>query len=237
MRRARSLVAIAALAGAGLLVAPASAQEPEVGVAHVTPAEGGSTTPFRVDIPPGASCPGDSAEDGYRVNSYMVPVAVPALEVTFDGMGPTPASFGTYDTFREPLFDIDTNSFVSRQTANAEAPGDPGPILELPEFSYGVYEPGDLPPGRYRIGITCTLLNEIVLIWDAEVEVTEDADDDPAQIRWRVVSAPPVEEASDSSFAVGSLAVGAVLATGLAVFAIRRRGTQRRPSSRSLEDA
>jgi uncharacterized protein (TIGR03382 family) len=214
---ARALGLMALLAY--LLIAPAvSARAQDVGGAVVSPNEGGSATPFSVRLPDGSTCPGDSANDGYRVNSYMVPGAVDPAEITYDGLGPTPAAYGDHSTFREPLFDIETNSFASAQTADAETPGEPGPIISIPMFSFGVYAPGDLPAGRYHIGIACTLINEIVTIWDAEIVVTRSNDDEPAQIRWRV--------ADGSRASTGTSNVGApvaVLAVVVVVLVRRRR--------------
>jgi hypothetical protein len=44
---------------------------------------GGSSTPFTVDLPPRAACPGDTAHDGYRVYSYLVPKGTDLSSVTF----------------------------------------------------------------------------------------------------------------------------------------------------------
>ena len=48
---------------------------------------GGSATPFTLRLPDGAACPGDSANDGYRVNSYMVPLDVDPTTVTYLNAG------------------------------------------------------------------------------------------------------------------------------------------------------
>jgi MYXO-CTERM domain-containing protein len=218
-RRRVAPVALFALLLAGS--APlASAQD--IGDASVQPREGGSSTPFTVRPPDGATCPGDSADDGYRVNSFMVPAGVAPTAITFDGLGPTPPAFGAYETFREPLFDLETNSFVSAQTADAEAPREPGTIINIPAFSFGVYTPGDVPAGRYRIGIACTLLNEITTVWDAEIVVDAASDDEPAGIRWRVDAPAGAEDGTDAAAPLAALAVAVLMGA----FAIRRR---RRP--------
>jgi hypothetical protein len=44
---------------------------------------GSSSTPFTVALPPRAACPGDTAHDGYRVYSYLVPKGTDLSSVTF----------------------------------------------------------------------------------------------------------------------------------------------------------
>lgn len=184
---------------------------------------GGSATPFTLRLPDGAACPGDSANDGYRVNSYMVPLDVDPTTVTYDGTGPVPATLGINGSFRQPLYDLVTHPFVSHQTAEAAAPGAPGPIVNVPAFSFGVFARGDVPSGRYHVGIACTRLNEIEVVWDAELQVTEDAGDEPASLRWTTVGSTSNEDTGPSS----ALAVGAAAAVGAVVLIGRAR--RRRP--------
>lgn len=226
VRRLALLVALLA----GGVTHPARAQD--VGEAMVSPREGGSRTAFTVRPPEGSTCPGDSADDGYRVNSYMVPSTVAPNAITFDGLGPTPQSFGDYATFREPLFDLETNSFASAQTADAERPREPGPIINIPRFSFAVYEPGDLPVGRYRVGIACTLLNEVVTIWSAELVVTSAPSDRPAQVRWSVIA----DAADHASGAPGAPIVWAVVALGAGALLIHRRRKPQLTTTR-MEDS
>ncbi len=208
------------------------------GRAIIDPTEGGSRTAFTLQIPDGATCSGDSANDSYRVNSYMVPAAVEPASVTFDGLGPTPLAFEDYDTFRQPLFDRESNSYVSAQTADALEPGLPGPIINIPEFDLAVYEPGDLPAGRYHIGIMCTLFNEVVTIWDTEIVVSDAPDDEPAQIRWRVADDTGGVGGDDTGASAPVIAALAAAASGVALLVARtrRRPRQATPAP-SLEDA
>jgi hypothetical protein len=227
--RRRPVLAVAAvLATVAGAPRPAAAETPVERARVVAPAGvsidgGGSTTEFTLQLPAGASCPGDSANDGYRVNSYMVPITLDPGSVTYDGLGPTPLTLGDAGTFVQPLYDIATNSFASAQTADAAAPGEPGPIVNLPAFSFAVFAPGDVPPGRYHLGIACTLLNQIVALWDAELIVTTARDDAPAQIHWTVPDVDPPGGSSDPTVAIGVIA--ALAAVALTIHRTRRRAS------------
>ncbi|MEQ1786050.1 MAG: hypothetical protein ABL966_03270 [Acidimicrobiales bacterium] len=189
--------------------------------------EGGSATPFTLRLPDRASCPGDSANAGWRVNSYMVPEAVDVATLPYDGTGPTPYGLGDLEVFRQPLYTLRTDPYVSAQTLEVEVPGDPGEIIDIPDFSFAVFAPGDVPPGRYHLGIACTLLNEVALVWDAEVVVTAAPADAPAQLHWRVAE-PSVSSPNEGQWAPALSLLG--VAGGLvALVAVSRR--QRPPIS------
>ncbi|MEO7570861.1 MAG: hypothetical protein ABIX10_00335 [Acidimicrobiales bacterium] len=237
LRRAAA-VAILALLLAASVVAPAGAGSVPVGDVELDPGEGGSTTRFALRLPEGASCPGDSANDGYRVNSYLVPIAVEPTAVTYNGTGPIPYAYGTYADYRTPLYDVETNSVASVQTANAVVPGEPGPIVNLPAFDFAVFGPGDLPAGRYNVGIACTLLNEIVSVWNTELVVTEAPDDQPAQIRWAAVDGGGESDASSGTSSGVVATVGLAGVVGLILIFVTRRRRMPQPAvTASLEDA
>ena len=231
MRR-RPLARALATAAALLLLQSASAgaqSDPSIDNVRLEPSSGGTTTPFVVELPAGSTCPGDSANDGYRVNSYLVPAEQAPAEITFDGLGPQPNALGDYESFRQPLYDVETTPYASVQTAEAEEKGGPGRILDLPPFDFAVFGPGDLPAGTYNIGVVCTLLNEIVRIWGTQIAVTGSGPDD---LRWAVTG----EQLADDSFpippAVLPIAGGAVV---LLLLTWRwRRVDRRTPTSESI---
>ncbi len=242
LRRLVKGAAAIALAGSfGFPVAAASAPAEDAGEAMLTAGEGsrrlakgGSTTQFSIRLPVGASCPGDTANDGYRVQSFMAPATVVASTIEFDGLGPRPNAYGDWATFRQPLYDLATRPLDAGFTAVATAPGQPGPIINLPVFSFAVYAPGELPPGSYRLGIVCTLSNQPVRFWDTEIEVRAAPDDKPAQVSWRVTgdsqAAEPAERGSRTGLLAGALAIVAVLTV------YSRQRLRSRTSSESLED-
>lgn len=194
--------------------------------------EGGSATEFSLRLPKGASCPGDSADGNYRVQSYMVPDSIAPADVQYDGLGPKPNAYGDWATFRQPLYDTATNAFDTAQTANAAKPGLPGRIVNLPTFTFDVYRPGELPEGRYHVGIACTLSNRPVRYWDTELVLTRSPDDEPARISWALAARTGVAEASSSSVpAAAGVLVGVVAAAGVHVLK-RRRHSRRLPGAR-----
>lgn len=233
---------LAATAVLVLASPPTGAQEVEVATARIVDQAGspqrggGSLDAFTLQLPTDASCPGDSADEGYRVNSYMVPAAEAPEAVTYDGLGPTPKVHGRYEGFRQPLYDVGSAFFVSALTADADQPGAPGQILQPPLFDFGVYAPGDLPAGTYRVGIACTLLNEVARVWDAELRVVEDPTDEPAGIRWEAVGV--VGDPADGGSGPGlplTVALGAAVGGAALVLNRRRRAPARTRASR--EDA
>jgi hypothetical protein len=219
------------------LAPPARAQSPEVGEAVVVgrggrePAGGGSGTDFSLRLPDGAECPGDSAFEDWRINGYMVPAAVDVATLTYDGLGPAPAALQDYDTFRQPLYDTDTNPYASAMTAAVEKRGDPGVIADIPMFTFSVYPPGDVPAGRYHVGIACTLLNEVGRVWDAEIVIAEAADDHPSQLHWEVMGAAPGGSASELPPPLVVLAAAAAIAA-IVTATRRRRASSPVPVSR-----
>ena len=119
---------------------------------------GGSTTSFRFNLPPGVACKGDSANAGYRIQSYLVPQSVDLDTLRFSSEGPLPAA----GEVRQPLFQSSGpnsgNPLIDEQTATAVPAGGPGPIIQpLPSFNFAVFPAGFLQPGTYNIGIACTL--------------------------------------------------------------------------------
>ena len=239
----RVLAALAVAAVVGASAAPARADVAEdAGDALVVAGagsterltEGGSATNFSLRLPDDASCPGDSANDNYRVQSYMVPKGIGPGDVEYDGLGPKPNAYGDWATFRQPLYDTATAAFDTAQTADNPEAGHPGKIVNLPSFTFGVYRPGELPAGRYDVGIACTRFNRPVRYWDAELVVVETPADLPAQIRWSVAAGAGGSGASTNtggSSRSGPVTAGALSAALLAAGVYIRR---RRPFRRQL---
>lgn len=175
---------------------------------------GGSATSFSLRLPEAASCPGDSANDNYRVQSFIVPVTDDPATLTYGSQGP--AGEG-----RWALYDMTTSPFVNALTEVSGGPGQPGRITPLPQLSFAVFPVGTFTDGRYRVGVACTEWSETVRYWDTEIDVVAAPGDEPAQLRWAVVGAPAPSGVAGLPLLVGVSVLGVVVA--LVTVALRRR--------------
>lgn len=218
----------------GLVVAPsASAQEP-VGEALVVDASdpsraierGGSADLFTLRLPEGASCPGDSANDGYRVQTFIVPSDDDPATLIYESTQPVGEG-------RWGLIKPDTRPVINEFTEMNTGPGQPGRIGGIPALTFGIYPPGLFGDGEYRIGVACTLYNETKRVWATSIVLTNDAEDAPAELTWRLASAS--SEPSGRNDDGRLVLILAAVALGGAGLALLLRRSARRDRSPSLE--
>lgn len=185
--------------------------------------DGNTVLGFR--LPSGASCPGDSEHDQWRVQTFIVPADVDPGTLTYDSVGPV--GEGLY-----ALYGIDTNPQVHGLTAPNGGAGLPGLIVGLRSMSFEVFPPGTLTDGTYRIGVACTYFRETASYWDTQIEITRDPENKPAEISWRAVSSPESRTEAGESEALSSgsgsragilVAAAGVTALAAAFFARRSR--------------
>lgn len=159
-------------------------------------AGGAATTPFSLALPDGAACTGDSIEGEYRVQSFMVPQSVDPTTLTFEGMGPSQKGVGA--AFRQPLYAVNTTAYANAATNLADKPGGPGTIINIPNFSLGVFKAGDVPAGRYALGVACTKgpasATQIDRLWATTLDVAVDG----GAVTWTT------EPAADDAAATGA---------------------------------
>jgi len=241
-RGSRTRRSVAVALGAAWMAVPtvAGAQTPgqvgaperagDVAVVEVTDLsrallEGGSATEFTLRLPSGASCPGDSANDQWRVQSFVVPAADDPGTLYYGSQGPD--GVGRY-----ALYLVSTRPYVHMLTQQNDRAGQPGRISVPPPLSFGVFPPGTLQPGRYRIGIACTYLRKTAVYWDAEIDLAAAPGDAPAQLTWRVVDEPDLSRmtGSEESQRRTAFIVGGVLAAVAATL----MAWQRHARSRTL---
>lgn len=185
---------------------------------------GQSATQFSLRLPPGAACPGDSANDQWRFQSFMVPASDTPETLHYNVAGPDgPGQYSLFQVSTTPLVDVLTNQ-------NA-GPGEPGVIPALPPLSFAAFPSGVLPAGTYRIGIACTLSRRTADYWDTEVVITSSPSDKPSQFVWRLATAPASVNVSHPGSRGWLLPVGlAVLgAVGLAGYLLKRHGRNSTP--------
>lgn len=186
--------------------------------------EGDSNTVFTLRLPDRASCPGDSANDDWRVQSFVVPADVDPGSLRYGGIRPVGENM-------HALYEVTTSPYVQMMTDQNTGPGQPGRILTHPPLSFAVFPPGTLPDGRYRIGIVCTHDQVPGTYWETEIVVSAAPEVQPGQMRWRVVD-PVAATTIGGGVPWAALAVGA-LVTG-AVLAVLRQRAGRRPAALEL---
>jgi hypothetical protein len=197
-----------------LMATPAGAVGTSQGAVTLGTTSGDSTTNFTVSLPAFSACAEDSAAGGWTVTSFMVPTAVDLTTLTFDSGGPTPASIGgAYADFRQPLWNVGGDAYLSRQTVNASPPDPSGPIQQPGTFDFDPgYSAGDIPAGTYNIGIACVdETTAIQQFWSTPITVTANpADPGTADISWtaglpaEAPAAPVVNAPGAGASAVGN---------------------------------
>jgi len=173
---------------------------------------GSSATPYGVALPDGASCPGDTAHDGYHVFSYLVPKGTSPADVRFTtglpdrGLGyfSSGAYFGAVNT--------------------AETTGQ---VVGIPtSFTWTRLTPGELFPDGTRSsawegGIACADIHGVVTdYWNSEIVFTADASV-PGGFTWKVVGQGAISSPTDVGLWVGIALL--VVASGAGAYALAQR--------------
>ena len=177
---------------------------------------GDASTRFLVRLPEGSACPGDSVNDQWRVNTFLIPAAQDPLDVLFGSSGPEPPwTSGMY-----PLFDNSTNlPIVFTMLRRNPIAGSPGVIESVPETGFGVVADNQFPGGDYRLGIACSYFAQTTQFWDTELTMSAAPD-----VEWSVsvaTPAPSTDSESSSQIWIWLLVAGGVAVLGLVVW--RRR--------------
>lgn len=184
------------------------------------------STPFRLLLPPNATCSGDSANDDYRVQTFLVPADTDLATLRYGYRNPE-----GNDLYRA-LRSVDGELASQLMTDQNPGPNQPALILDfrLP-FTFEHYPEGSLPPGRWTIGVACTEPGATVeRYWDAQIELVAASDARPKGLRIRVVDAEgAVSSESSSGSAVPFVAI-AVAAVGGAAFFMFVRSRRHTPT-------
>ena len=123
-----------------------------------------ATTVFRITLPAGAACPGDSATNGYRWQTFIASTTVDITQAVFVGNVITGAS-GPVDN----LYSLD-NPVFDQNTAVTT-----GAIVGLPTtFDLASYPAGTLTAAHYRLGVACTLNGAVERYWSTAITLLLD---------------------------------------------------------------
>ena len=139
----------------------APAGTPPAGPLTMTPATGDSSTNYQLqpamgNNPSAAFCPGDSATDNYRWQTFITPATIDPATLVYDSNGPVPqAGEATW-----PLFDTSSSAVVAQTTGVGDG------LISTFAMTFSVFDTeGTLPDGDYKIGIACTLTGVTQTYW------------------------------------------------------------------------
>jgi hypothetical protein len=194
-------------------------------------AVGDSTSAFTFRLPEGASCPGDSANDDWRVQSFLVPAETDIGALRYRASRPDGEEYRS-------LRYLDGDIFAMELTNPNPAPGMPGEIVALPPMTFAWFPTGSVQPGLYKMGIACTEPSwQVERFWDVTVELESAPEVEPGGLRWRVVEASGAPSLSDPSGNGGRAAwyVAAFVVVLAACIVLVRRRNRRRVSPRQKE--
>jgi hypothetical protein len=232
-RRARCLLAIAAVLPATVLVAlgtglTAGAATVDAIATTASPgtsnylASGGSETPFTVSLPAQAACSGDSESDGYRVFSYLVEPGTNVLSLTFPGGEPDTGA-NQYG-----MVESDGTYWGNENTAPTT-----GAVINIPnDLEWGPLVSNDSvaldtllyqdthTQGVWEAGIACVNGSSVVTdYWNTQVTFAASGGD-PNGFTWSAVPGPAGSQVSNitsvnnATFTEGQDGTFTVTATG-----------------------
>ncbi len=221
---ATAVVAAALLAGvAGGVAASSGTASATVtaGVAAITKPgsltklnSGGSETLFGVQLPAGASCPGDTAHDGYRVDSYLVPAGVSPATVNFKtGLPDRGSGYVAYGKYY---------GAINTALGSGLVVGLP-PDLTINRLTTQELFPAGQKSVMWDGGIACTTAEGVVTnYWNSRFVFTA-TPSDPHGFTWKVLAQPALAPSHSYLWIGIGLIVLSVLLAAFAVFLSQRR--------------
>lgn len=155
-----------------------------------------SDTTFQFNLPVGEACPGDSASDGYRVNTYVTPASNDPAAITYSGLG-VPSGPAFTAALRSP-----GGSPVSGLTVSAV-----DGFITLPATGFRFHTQA-LPAGDYNVGIAC-VLNQSGTIntmkyYNATMTVAPSAGAGPQNFIWGDPAVPAAPVLTGSTYNSGT---------------------------------
>lgn len=146
------------------------------GVGEIT--SGDSSDIWSLRIPVGSACGGDG-NDGYRIQGYMVSAAINPATLVFNSEGPQPFAFGNpQSAVRLPLYDPFGTPYLAAPAVES------GTVVNIPDLTYNVWTPGDIPAGEYNVGIACVFNDRVEEYWNVKKTVTPNTGDGAGNFNW-----------------------------------------------------
>lgn len=226
-----SMVTLATLAPAGIpgVIAHAGATgslglvSPDAARGAVT--SGDQLTPFVIEPPAGAACPGDTQHDGWQLVGFILPADDDPTKQVYTTLGPTDRYVGDV-TRRLALYRAERAPVGLANLPRNDSAGEPGRIPSIPTLTFQQPATLGLAGGRYQLGIGCVHDTDLGDYWTAIVDISRPADLKSVELTWTVVQAAPVKESSSGSSSTALtivVALGCLLGVGLIVRAFLRR--------------
>lgn len=184
--------------------------------ASLTPlTSGGSATQFSVALPANAACTGDTANDGYHVYSYLVPVGTTITAITFT----THPSTGLGLVNNSGLYYGPVNTAITTgQIIGIPTNFEWGPLLSDGATLASLLYTGGTS-GEWDAGLACANSSGTLTdYWNIEVNFTASSSD-PAGFVWTTGPSTPLPEAPWALVLVGP---GVVILGGGLWFSRRR---------------
>ena len=186
-------------------------------------AAGDGSTVWLAMLPEGASCPGDSANDQWRVQGFFVPVYDDVNAIKYGPAGPTPVLQGQYS-----LYTLDLLPYVHEFLVANGGEGQPGVVPPIPAMSFALLAENRFPGGTYRLGFACTYFGTTTQYWDTVVEMAAAPGGTNAELSWSVPNPAQATGQDESSSGALWLAIGAGVALVLGVVVLRSRNRTNR---------
>ena len=226
-----AVVAAVILVANPVRAAPLSAGASPTAGQTLSVLSGNQITPFTFSYTGDNSCEGDSATDGFRVNSFMVPGSVDVSQLIYTAGGPI-APDGV--TFARPLFSDASNApQFGRNTAPTTGVITGGNLLQ--PLSFAALAAGGIavPDGAYKIGLACTLFGATEQYWQSLITVSGSTSD-PMAFEWAFGTVPPAPVLGALTVGVGTVTgtFTAAAATPAATYTVTTVPPRRTPSSR-----
>jgi hypothetical protein len=148
---------------------------------------GASATPFTLNLPAQAACPGDSTTGGYLVDSYLVPQSTNFGTLSFSGGFPS-TGYSLYNSTNNKAF-----AAANTATGTGQIIGIPNTLEFGSQVGHGKPTLANLLAGNgvWEAGIACELSGALTDYWNTEVTFTASTTDVGGGFVWSAVPGPP----------------------------------------------
>ena len=182
--------------------------------------EGTHESAFSLRLPRGATCPGDSMNDDWRVQSFVVPSTDDPGSLRYMVTGPE----GPENDARVAIYTSEGRPYMNQLLGANSTPGQPGQIIESPSFSFKRLPIDYLPSGEYRMGVACTDgKGATAQYWDTLISI----ESSPTTMQWKVLQkAENLDKRSNTLWIVLAVVCVLVLVGSVATF-VRTSRAQR----------